>query len=49
MGIHSDSGAHQIPQNQLNAVLTSFEQTFNRIIPGIEWKKKEIIEINGQK
>ncbi|CAA6692136.1 MULTISPECIES: hypothetical protein [unclassified Lentimonas] len=44
-----DLKPHLISQSQLQAVLTSFEQTFNRVIPGIEWKKKEIIEIDGQK
>jgi len=38
-----DIKSHAILEDQLDAVMKSFEQTFNRIVPGIEWKKKEMI------
>ncbi|EPJ46482.1 MAG: hypothetical protein OFPII_20250 [Osedax symbiont Rs1] len=33
----------------LSAVMKHFKKTFDRVIPGIEWKKREIIELSGKK
>ncbi len=33
----------------LSAVMNHFKKTFDRVIPGIEWKKREIIELSGKK
>jgi len=38
-----------IPQEALPEVQKSFTKLFERIIPGIAWKKNEIIEHSGQK
>jgi len=44
-----DIKPHQIPQDKLGEVQTTFTRLFNQIIPGIEWKSNEIIEHSGQK
>jgi hypothetical protein len=44
-----DIKPHPIPENELEARMKFLEQTFDRMIPGIEWKKKEIIEKEGKK
>ncbi len=44
-----DLKPHTIPQEALPEVQTSFTQLFERMIPGIAWKKNEIIEHSGQK
>ncbi len=44
-----DLKPHQIPQDKLGDVQKSFTQLFERMVPGINWKKNEIIEHSGQK
>lgn len=44
-----DLKPHNIPQEALPEVQKSFTELFERIIPGIAWKKNEIIEHSGQK
>lgn len=44
-----DLKPHNIPQEALPEVQQSFTQLFERIIPGIAWKKNEIIEHSGQR
>ncbi len=44
-----DIKPHSVPQEALPDVQKSFTELFERIIPGIEWKKNEIIEHSGQK
>lgn len=44
-----DIKPHYIPQDDLPKAQKSFTQLFERIIPGIDWKKNEIIEHSGQK
>ncbi len=44
-----DLKPHQIPQDKLGDVQKSFTKLFERIVPGINWKKNEIIEHSGQK
>ena len=44
-----DIKPHSVPQEELPDVQKSFTELFERIIPGIEWKKNEIIEHSGQK
>ena len=44
-----DLKPHKIPQEALPDVQKSFTELFDRIIPGIAWKKNEIIEHSGQK
>lgn len=46
--------AYDIKPNDISAVpltrlMSHFKTTFNRIVPGIEWIKSEIIEISGAK
>jgi hypothetical protein len=38
-----------IPQDKLGEVQKTFTQLFGRIIPGLEWKKNQIIEHSGRK
>lgn len=40
---------HNVPESGLEEGLRSFEQVFDRLIPGIDWKKKEITVINGKR
>jgi hypothetical protein len=44
-----DLKPNNIPQEALPEVQKSFTQVFERMIPGIAWKKNEIIEHSGQK
>ena len=44
-----DLKPNKIPQKDLPEVQKSFTKLFSRIIPGIKWKKNEIIELSGQK
>lgn len=44
-----DLKPHLLPQDKLEEAKAAFTQLFDRIIPGIEWKKNEIIEHAGQK
>lgn len=43
-----DLKPHGIPQESLPEVQKTFTQLFARMIPGIDWKKNEIIEHSGQ-
>ena len=38
-----------IPADKLDEVKESFEQTLQRIIPGLVWKERKIIELAGRK
>lgn len=40
---------NRVPEAQLPLVKEEFTKPFNRVIPGIRWKKSEIIEHSGQK
>jgi hypothetical protein len=44
-----DLKPNNIPQEALPEAQKSFTQLFERMIPGIAWKKNEIIEHSGQK
>ena len=44
-----DLKPNNIPQEVLPEVQKSFTELFERMIPGIAWKKNEIIEHSGQK
>lgn len=44
-----DLKPNNIPQNKLVEAQKAFINLFERIIPGIQWKKKEIVEISGQR
>ena len=44
-----DLKPNNIPQEALPEVQKSFTELFERMIPGIAWKKNEIIEHSGQK
>ena len=44
-----DLKPHVIPQDKLGEVQKSFTQLFGRMIPGLEWKKNEIVEHSGRK
>lgn len=39
---------HQLPPDKLGEVKASFEELFSRIIPGIEWKERKIVRMQGQ-
>ena len=43
-----DLKPNDISQAPLPALIGSFENVFNRVVPGIKWKKKEIIKLSGQ-
>ena len=43
-----DLKSNFIPQNELPDALKFFTQVFERIVPGIVWKKKEVIPLSGQ-
>ena len=43
-----DLKPHKISANQLGEVKTFFEKTFERIIPGLAWQRRELIEHGGQ-
>jgi hypothetical protein len=40
---------HKIPESELEEALNAFEKMFNRVIPGISWKKKEVVVIKGKR
>lgn len=40
---------HDIPQDKLEEASGAFAELFPKMIPGLVWKKKEIIEHSGQK
>jgi hypothetical protein len=44
-----DLKPHQVPQDALPEAQKSFTKLFERMIPGLEWKKNEIVEHAGQK
>ena len=44
-----DLKPNHIPQNALPDAQKAFAQLFERMIPGVAWKKNEIIEHSGQK
>lgn len=43
-----DLKPHRIPQDRLPEVQQSFTNLFSRLIPGLEWKRNELIELSGQ-
>ncbi len=43
-----DLKPNNIPQKDLPAVKKSFTKFFERMIPGLQWKKNKIVEISGQ-
>ena len=43
-----DLKPHDLPPEKLHEVKQSFEALFDRIIPGIEWKQRKIISMQGQ-
>lgn len=44
-----DLQAHNVPQEALPEVQKSLTQFLERMIPGIDWKKNQIIDHSGQK
>jgi len=44
-----DLKPNQVRQDELPEMQEQFVNLFERIIPGLEWKKKEIVEHSGQK
>lgn len=42
-------GEKQLSQNDLESIKSAFTKYFSRIIPGIQWIKKDIIELSGKK
>ena len=44
-----DLKPNRIPQDKLGEVRKSFTRLFERIVPGIQWKKNELVEHSGQK
>lgn len=43
-----DLKPHKIQAGQLGEVKAFFEKTFERIVPGLVWKRRELIEHGGQ-
>ena len=43
-----DLKPHQIPQERLPDVQRSFTTLMERAVPGLEWKRNELIELSGQ-
>lgn len=41
--------AHAIPDSALDHAMAAFEQVLSRIIPGIAWKRREIVQRAGQR
>ena len=39
---------HALPPDRLDDVKAAFEQLFDRIVPGIEWKDRKLIQLQGQ-
>jgi hypothetical protein len=39
----------KVSSNQLNEAKESFEELLPRIVPGLQWQSKDIVEINGVK
>ena len=44
-----DLKSNKIPEDKLDDVRKAFKGVFDRVIPGIQWKKNEIIELAGRK
>ena len=44
-----DLKPNEIPQDKLHEVKKAFTRSFESRIPGVEWRKNEIIEHSGQK
>jgi len=44
-----DFRPHAIPDAELERAMASFEQVFERLIAGIDWKKREVITLAGQR
>ncbi|WP_067048861.1 hypothetical protein [Moritella sp. JT01] len=44
-----DLKPNDISAAHLPVIMDSFKEIFDRMIPGVEWKKKEIIELSGKK
>lgn len=40
-----DLKSDELPEDKLSEAKSAFEAVFNRIIPGIEWKQRKIIEL----
>ncbi len=43
-----DLKPHKVQASQIGEVKTFFEKTFERIIPGLAWQRREMIEHGGQ-
>lgn len=39
---------NKLPPDQLPQVKAAFEQLFDRIVPGIEWKERKLVQMQGQ-
>ena len=44
-----DIKANRLPDAELEKAMASFVRVFDRIVPGIVWKKREIITVSGQR
>jgi hypothetical protein len=44
-----DLKPESIPADKLDEVRLSFEQTFQRIVPGLVWIERKTIELSGRK
>jgi hypothetical protein len=44
-----DLKLHNIPQDKLGEAQKAFTQLFGRMIPGIKWKRNELVKHSGQK
>lgn len=44
-----DLKQNSLPENDLPQAMKAFEGVFNRVIPGIDWKRRELIEQAGRR
>lgn len=46
--IAADLKPTELPKDKLAEVQASFEKVFDRIIPGIDWKERKLMDLQGQ-
>ncbi|WP_028605053.1 hypothetical protein [Ottowia thiooxydans] len=46
--IAADLKPNELPKDKLPQVQASFESVFERVVPGIDWKEKKLIDMKGQ-
>ncbi len=44
-----DLKPHRVPENKIEEMKDAFSQVFSRVVPGIKWIEKKVIELSGKK